>query len=71
VEPVSILDEDFQKQVGKRRRAKTKAAEVEHASRHHHDVELDDDLDLQKILPVPEFDRLPGLMAKGKWPGPG
>ncbi|HBZ55478.1 MAG TPA: restriction endonuclease subunit R, partial [Syntrophobacteraceae bacterium] len=47
IEPISILDEDFQKQVGKRGRTKTKAAEVEHAIRHHLDVELDDDPDLQ------------------------
>lgn len=47
VEPISILDEDFQKQVNKRKRTKTKAAEVEHAIRHHLDVELVDDPDLQ------------------------
>jgi type I restriction enzyme, R subunit len=47
IEPISILDEDFQKQVDKRGRTKTKAAEVEHAIRHHLDVELDDDPDLQ------------------------
>ncbi|MCZ8517561.1 HsdR family type I site-specific deoxyribonuclease [Paenibacillus filicis] len=47
VEPISILDEDFEKEVGKRSRNKTKAAEVEHAIRHHIDVELDDDPDLQ------------------------
>ena len=47
VKPISILDEDFEKHVGKRKRAKTKAAEVEHAIRHHLDVELDDDPDLQ------------------------
>lgn len=47
IKPISILDEDFQKQVGKRNRTKTKAAEVEHAIRHHLDVELDDDPDLQ------------------------
>jgi type I restriction enzyme R subunit len=47
VEPISILDADFQKQVDKRSRTKTKAAEVEHAIRHHLDVELDDDPDLQ------------------------
>ena len=47
VEPISILDEDFQKQVRKHNRTKTKAAEVEHAIRHHLDVELDDDPDLQ------------------------
>jgi type I restriction enzyme, R subunit len=50
VEPVSILDDDFQKQVEKRKRTKTKAAEVEHAIRHHIDVELDDDPDLQTSL---------------------
>ncbi len=47
VRPISILDEDFQKNVDKRSRTKTKAAEVEHAIRHHLDVELDDDPDLQ------------------------
>jgi len=47
IEPISILDEDFQKQVGKHNRTKTKAAEVEHAIRHHLEVELDDDPDLQ------------------------
>jgi len=47
VEPISILDEDFQQEVGKRNRTKTKAAEIEHAIRHHLDVELDDDPDLR------------------------
>jgi len=47
VEPISILDEDFQKDVKSRNRTKTKAAEIEHAIRHHLDVELDDDPDLQ------------------------
>ncbi len=47
VKPISILDEDFQKNVGKRSRTKTKAAEVEHAIRHHIDIELDDDPELQ------------------------
>jgi type I restriction enzyme, R subunit len=47
VEPISILDEDFQKEVNSRGRTKTKAAEIEHAIRHHLDVELDDDPDLQ------------------------
>ena len=47
VPPISILDEDFEKGVGEHRRTKTKAAEVEHAIRHHLDVELDDDPDLQ------------------------
>jgi type I restriction enzyme R subunit len=47
VEPISILDEDFQKEVKGRTRTKTKAAEIEHAIRHHLEVELDDDPDLQ------------------------
>ena len=47
VAPISILDEDFQKEVNSRSRTKTKAAEIEHAIRHHLDVELDDDPDLQ------------------------
>ena len=47
VEPISILDRDFQKNVAKRRRTKTKAAEIEHAIRHYLDIELDDDPDLQ------------------------
>lgn len=47
IEPISILDEDFQKDVNQRTRTKTKAAEIEHAIRHHLDVELDDDPDLQ------------------------
>jgi type I restriction enzyme R subunit len=47
VQPISILDQDFQKDVGQRTRAKTKAAEIEHAIRHHLNVALDDDPELQ------------------------
>ncbi len=47
VEPISILDESFESQVGKYKRTKTKAAEIEHAIRHHLDVDLDDDPELQ------------------------
>ena len=47
VAPISILDEDFQKGVNTRSRTKTKAAEIEHAIRHHLDVDLDDDPELQ------------------------
>jgi type I restriction enzyme R subunit len=47
VKPISILDKDFQKEVKKHDRNKTKAAEIEHAVRHHLDVELDDDPELQ------------------------
>jgi len=47
VEPISILDENFERDVATHPRAKTKAAEIEHAIRHHLDIELDDDPDLQ------------------------
>ena len=47
VAPISILDPDFESQVGSRGRTKTKAAEIEHAIRHHLEVDLDDDPDLQ------------------------
>ncbi len=47
IPPISILDEDFGDNVGKRKRTKTKAAEVEHAIRHHLDIELDDDPELR------------------------
>ncbi len=47
VKPISILDEDFERKVAQRKRTKTKAAEVEHAIRHHLDVELDDDPELK------------------------
>ena len=47
VRPISILHEDFVKDLAKRTRTKTKAAEIEHAIRHHLEVELDDDPDLK------------------------
>jgi len=47
VKPISILDENFESQVKKHERPKNKSAEVEHAIRHHLDIELDDDPDLQ------------------------
>ncbi len=47
VAPISILDQDFERQVDRRTRTKTKAAEVEHAIRHHLHVDLNDDPDLQ------------------------
>ena len=52
VKPISILDEDFESKVAKRTRTKTKAAEVEHAIRHHIEVELDDDPELQASFSV-------------------
>lgn len=47
VKPISILDQDFQKEVKKHDRLRTKAAAIEHAVRNHLDVELDDDPELQ------------------------
>lgn len=47
VKPISILDQDFQKNYIRHKRTKTRAAEIEHAIRHHIDIELDDDPDLQ------------------------
>ncbi len=47
VQPISILDQDFQKEVKKHDRLRTKAAAIEHAVRNHLDVELDDDPELQ------------------------
>jgi type I restriction enzyme R subunit len=47
VKPISILDDDFESQVTKHSRTKTKAAAVEHALRHHIDIKLDDDPELQ------------------------
>lgn len=47
VAPISILDQDFEKGVASRSRTKTKAAEIEHAIRHHLNVDLDDDPELK------------------------
>jgi type I restriction enzyme R subunit len=46
IAPISIFDTDFQAEVGKRRRSKTKAAEVEHAIRHEITVRGPEDPDL-------------------------
>lgn len=46
VAPISVLDPDFQKQAQQRARSKTKAAEVEHAIRHHITVNFDEDPEL-------------------------
>jgi type I restriction enzyme, R subunit len=50
VEPISILDERFQEQVNKRTREKTKAAEIEHAIRHHIDTNFDIDPELYSLF---------------------
>lgn len=46
VAPISVLDPEFQKQAQQRARSKTKAAEVEHAIRHHLNVNFDEDPEL-------------------------
>ncbi len=47
IKPISILDEDFQKNIKKHDRVRTKAAAIEHAVRNHLDVDLNDDPELQ------------------------
>jgi type I restriction enzyme R subunit len=46
VASISILDDEFQKEVQKRKRSKTKAAEVEHAIRHYIDINISEDPEL-------------------------
>jgi type I restriction enzyme R subunit len=46
VAPISVLDPEFQKKAAERNRSKTKAAEVEHAVRHHIEVNFDEDPEL-------------------------
>ncbi len=43
VEPISIFDQAFEDEMGKRKKTTTKAAGIEHAIRHHIDVHIDDD----------------------------
>jgi type I restriction enzyme, R subunit len=62
VGPISIFDKDFENDVARRSRTKTKAAEIEHAIRHHLDVELDDDPDLQDSF----ADALNSILAEFK-----
>lgn len=50
VEPIEIFDKDFQKEVGKRTREKTKAAEIEHAIRHHIAIHRDIDPELYALF---------------------
>ncbi len=47
IKPISILDEGFENQVKSHTRVKNKAAAIEHALRHHINIELDDDPELQ------------------------
>ena len=46
IKPVSIMNDDFDKEIGERKREKTKAATAEHAIRHHIDMHLDEDPEL-------------------------
>jgi type I restriction enzyme, R subunit len=50
IPPLSILDDDFLSDVAKRRRAKTKAAEIEHAIRSYIEEHLPEDPELYKSL---------------------
>jgi type I restriction enzyme R subunit len=46
IEPISIINPKFEEQLGARKRARTKAAEIEHAIRHHIEENEDDDPEL-------------------------
>jgi len=46
VAPISIMSDEFEKNVKNRKRTKTKAAEVEHAIRHYIDINIDEDPEL-------------------------
>ncbi len=46
IEPISIINPKFEEQLGARKRTKTKAAEIEHAIRHHIEENEDDDPEL-------------------------
>ena len=46
IKPISIIHPDFEEQLGERKRTKTKAAEIEHAIRHHIEENEDDDPEL-------------------------
>ena len=65
VKPISILDDDFEQEVGEHKRTKTKAAAIEHAIRHHIEIELDDDPELQASF----ADALAAILAafKDNW----
>jgi type I restriction enzyme, R subunit len=52
VQPISILDKDFMKEVSTRSRTQTQAAAIEHAVRHHLAVALGDDPELQASFAV-------------------
>lgn len=65
VAPISIIDDKFQEQVKKRKRKKTKAAEIEHAVRDYIDTHADEDPELY----VSFSDALSQILLafKGNW----
>jgi len=65
VAPISVLDPEFQKQAAQRNRSKTKAAEVEHAVRHHIEVNFDEDPELFASF-AKELERILQELA-GNW----
>jgi type I restriction enzyme R subunit len=46
IEPISIINPKFEEQLGERKRTRTKAAEIEHAIRHHIEKNEEDDPEL-------------------------
>jgi type I restriction enzyme R subunit len=50
VAPISIVDENFHNLIESRKRAKTKASEIEHALRHHIEINLEEDPELYSSL---------------------
>ncbi len=65
VKPISIIADDFQKNVKNKKRDKTKAAEVEHAVRHYIDINLDEDPEL--FASFSEALELILIQFKGNW----
>lgn len=65
IAPISILDAEFEKHVKRRKRSKTKAAEIEHAIRHHIEINLDEDPELYASL-AKELERILTEFA-GNW----
>jgi type I restriction enzyme R subunit len=65
VAPISVLDPEFQRNAAQRTRAKTRAAEVEHAIRHHIEVNYDDDPELSASIAA-EIERILSEFA-GNW----
>ena len=65
VAPISVLDPEFQRNATQRTRAKTKAAAVEHAIRHHVVVNYDDDPELSASIAA-EIERILSEFA-GNW----